>query len=1453
MASVICVPGNNEAILLEVGAKVSAKFQGPPVGYYEAEIVDILECVEYEVSFEDNPKKKVKVGAEKVQFFIKDPGKKVHSLKRKVSAQGKRIPQTQAQVSEWEAKVETLSEWLSDTEELVANQLQRPPSSQLKIIEAQLQEQKLLKRLVDDKKPTVDSLKQEAKQLSSIADPGDRRNIQQQLTDLFQRWDALTINTTDRKQKLEDILEAAKDFKDAFDPLVEWVEATERKLSSQQPITTDPAKMEADTTEHQAITRDIADHREAVEDAVETGKSLLAQTTGDDVHVIQERLDILEDRYANISSTANGRQQRLQQALPLARKFKDATEKLSDWLDKVEADMGTAEVAAGSEQELERFRVITKDITDHRAAVEDAVETGNSLLTQATGDDVHVIQERLDILEDRYANISSTANGRQQRLQQALPLARKFKDATEKLSDWLDKVEADMGTAEVAAGSEQEQEIFREYKKQVDGHKHLVANMNEAGAKVMELSPGEGARSVEHKIANINQRYDSVIAALSGKNGDSLNVLAQQEEEGLTQTQAQVSEWEAKVETLSEWLSDTEELVANQLQRPPSSQLKIIEAQLQEQKLLKRLVDDKKPTVDSLKQEAKQLSSIADPGDRRNIQQQLTDLFQRWDALTINTTDRKQKLEDILEAAKDFKDAFDPLVEWVEATERKLSSQQPITTDPAKMEADTTEHQVITKDITDHRAAVEDAVETGKSLLTQATGDDVHVIQERLDILEDRYANISSTANGRQQRLQQALPLARKFKDATEKLSDWLDKVEADMGTAEVAAGSEQELERFRVITKDITDHRAAVEDAVETGNSLLTQATGDDVHVIQERLGILEDRYANISSTANGRQQRLQQALPLARKFKDATEKLSDWLDKVEADMGTAEVAAGSEQEQEIFREYKKQVDGHKHLVANMNEAGAKVMELSPGEGTRSVEHKIANINQRYDSVIAAVQHRLEVIQAHCADIKDTTNREDQHAHIEPLQTQVDTSGLMADLEAVNDRWNSLASKVSEWEAKMETLSEWLSDTEELVTNQRPPSSQLKIIEAQLQEQKLLKRLVDDKKPKVDSLKQEAKQLSSIADPGDRRNIQQQLTDLFQRWDALTINTADRKQKLEDILEAAKDFKDAFDPLVEWVEATERKLSSQQPITTDPAKMEADTTEHQVITKDITDHRAAVEDAVETGKSLLTQATGDDVHVIQERLDILEDRYANISSTANGRQQRLQQALPLARKFKDATEKLSDWLDKVEADMATAEDAAMSEQEQEIFREYKKQVDEHKHLVANMNEAGAKVMELSPGEGARSVEHKIANINQRYDSVIAALSGKNEDSLNVSAEQEEEGLPQTQAQQLQEVIAQLRREVEDLRRLPELPRKLEDMSQDEMRTYVGILVRNVLRRPFKWKEEEKPPFWPCDIPFSSRRPSGNTTNWSDKMRIVIKAAFTYYDQKPVITRGMNN
>lgn len=37
-----------------------------------------------------------------------------------------------------------------------------------------------------------------------------------------------------------------------------------------------------------------------------------------------------------------------------------------------------------------------------------------------------------------------------------------------------------------------------------------------------------------------------------------------------------------------------------------------------------------------------------------------------------------------------------------------------------------------------------------------------------------------------------------------------------------------------------------------------------------------------------------------------------------------------------------------------------------------------------------------------------------------------------------------------------LEGLSKWLSDTEEMVANQRPPSADYKVVKAQLQEQKV-------------------------------------------------------------------------------------------------------------------------------------------------------------------------------------------------------------------------------------------------------------------------------------------------------------------------------------------------------------------------------------------------------------
>ena len=46
-----------------------------------------------------------------------------------------------------------------------------------------------------------------------------------------------------------------------------------------------------------------------------------------------------------------------------------------------------------------------------------------------------------------------------------------------------------------------------------------------------------------------------------------------------------------------------------------------------------------------------------------------------------------------------------------------------------------------------------------------------------------------------------------------------------------------------------------------------------------------------------------------------------------------------------------------------------------------------------------------------------------------------------------------------------------WLSDTEDEVANQKPISADYKVVKAQLQEQKLLKKLIQDREHSIQSL----------------------------------------------------------------------------------------------------------------------------------------------------------------------------------------------------------------------------------------------------------------------------------------------------------------------------------------------------------------------------------------------
>uniref|UniRef100_A0ABM5GD73 Dystonin-like n=1 Tax=Pogona vitticeps TaxID=103695 RepID=A0ABM5GD73_9SAUR len=118
-----------------------------------------------------------------------------------------------------------------------------------------------------------------------------------------------------------------------------------------------------------------------------------------------------------------------------------------------------------------------------------------------------------------------------------------------------------------------------------------------------------------------------------------------------------------------------------------------------------------------------------------------------------------------------------------------------------------------------------------------------------------------------------------------------------------------------------------------------------------------------------------------------------------------------------------------------------------------------------------------------------------------------------------------------------------WVKDMEELMAGQKPPSSEAKVARAQLQEQKLLRRLLDERRPLVEHLLQGRQQNPpepSLAKEGWETN----LSSLQETWATLIQRAEGRHRSLEKILPTACTFQESVDAFQDWLGSTERKLA---------------------------------------------------------------------------------------------------------------------------------------------------------------------------------------------------------------------------------------------------------------------------------------------------------------------
>ncbi|XP_031151469.1 microtubule-actin cross-linking factor 1 isoform X18 [Sander lucioperca] len=1135
-----------------------------------------------------------------------------NSLNKRVAERIAQLQEALLHCGKFQDALEPLLSWLSDTEELVANQ--KPPSAEYRVVKAQIQEQKLLQRLLDDRRPTVEMISAEGGRIAATADTQDREKIQTQLQCLAERWTDLLDKASGRQRQLEELQVLALQFHEAVEPLGEWLSATERRLSSAEPMGTQTAKITQQIVKHKAVQEDVSS-REAEVDRLESlSQSLTPLSCAADRDWLSERVGAVRSGHSELTDWCARRAGMLEQALANAQLFGEEEVEVLNWLAEVAQRLGQVSVQSYQHQLLaeqhKHTLSLNEEIVSRKKTVDQAIKNGQALLKQTTGEEVLLIQEKLDGIKSRYAEMTAGSSKALRTLEQALQLATRFASAHDDINQWLDSVEAELNNMEPDA-TPAYQERQKELKK-VSAEKRLVLDtVNEVGSALLDLVPWRAREGLDRLVADANQRYR--------QSDETITQRVQLVQAAIQRSQ----QYEEAVDAELAWVGETERKLKSL--GPLSLEPDVTVAQMQVQRAFNIDIIRHKDTVDQLLSTRDDILETCSDAQKDALIVKTDSLSARYDAVSQSHSERFSALEQAQVLVARFWETFEELEPWLGETETLISQLPPpaIDTDALRLQQD--QMRLLRESIAEHKPHIDKLLKIGPQLAELSLQEGATVTQ-RYSEAERRYLAIKEGVKGRATTLDEAVSQSSQLVEFHDKMDPLLETLEGAVQRLRQPPPVAAEVEKIR---EQLAEHRAqgleldkllpSFSALCARGEELIGRAAHDDpaAQAVRSRLLRLRTTWDEIRQRAEEREGKLNDVLDLAGKF---------WAD----------VAA---------------------LLSTLRDSQDIVKELEdPGVDPSLIKQQI-EAAEAIKAETDGLREELEFVRTLGADLIFACGE------TEKPEVKKTIDEMNAAWEGLNRTWRERMERLEEamtasvqYQDALQSMFDYLDNAVIKLCDMSTVGTDLGTVKQQIEELKQYKVEVYQQQIDMEKLCHQGELLlKKVSDQTDRDMIQEPLTELRHLWENLGDKITHRQHKLEAALLALGQFQHALSELQAWLNHTHTTLDTQRPISSDPKAIEIELAKHHVLRNDVLSHHATVENVNGAGAELLESSPGDEASHLRDQLDKLNQGWESLLLKSQERQKLLEAALQQAEGFHGELEEFLQWLRRTESQLSAA------------------------------------------------------------------------------------------------------------------------------------------------------------------------------------------------------
>ncbi|NXB48311.1 DYST protein, partial [Leucopsar rothschildi] len=1240
---------------------------------------------------------------ENLEHDLEDVNTRWKTLNKKVAQRAAQLQEALLHCGRFQDALESLLSWLIDTEDLVANQ--KPPSAEFKVVKAQIQEQKLLQRLLDDRKPTVEAIKREGEKIAESAEPADRVKILKQLSLLDSRWDALLSKAETRNRQLEGISVVAQQFHEALEPLVEWLTATEKRLANAEPIGTQASKLQQQISQHKALEDDVLAHNKSLHQAVSAGQSVKTMCSREDKDMVQEKLDSAQARYIEIQEKSNSRSELLQQAYSNAQIFGEDEVELMNWLNEIHDKLNKLSVQDCSTELLEKQHSELLDLQEEillrKQNVDLAIQNGLELLKQTTGDEVVIVQDKLEGIKARYKEITKLSSNVSKTLEQALQLAGQLHSTHEELCKWLDEVEMELLSYETQIPEGEElsrvQERQKELKKEAKNNKGLVDTLNEVGSAFLELVPWRAREGLDKMITEDNERYRLVSDTISQKVDeiDAAILRSQQFDQAADAEFAWIAETEKKLMSLGDIRLEQDQTTA----------------QLQVQKAFTMEILRHKDTIDELVKSGDKIMKTCTEEEKQMMKKKIESLLQKYDAVCQMNSERNLQLERAQSLVNQFWETYEELWPWLTETEMIISQLPAPALEYETLKQQQEEHRQLRELIAEHKPHIDKMNKTGPQLLELSPGEGFS-IQEKYVAADTLYSKIKEDVKKRALALDEAISQCTQFHDKIDPTLESLKRIAERLRqppsiSAEVEKIKEQ-ISENKNVSVDLEKLQPVYETLKQRGEEMIARSEGADkdmsAKAVQDKLDQMVLIWEDIQTLTEEREAKLLDVMELAEKF---------WCD-------------------------------HMALVATIKDTQDFIRELEGPGVDPSVVKQQQEAAEAAKEEIDGLQEELEAVVSLGSELRAACGEPDKPI----VNKSIDE--LNSAWDALNKTWKERVDKLGEamqaavqYQDGLQALFDWVDIAGSKLASMSPVGTDLETVKQQTEELKQFKTEAYQQQIEMERLNHQAELLLKKAtQESDKHTVQDPLSELRLLWDSLEDKIISRQHKLEGALLALGQFQHALDELLAWLTHTEDLLNEQKPVGGDPKAIEIELAKHHVLQNDVFAHQSTVEAVKKAGNDLIESSAVEEASNLRSKLELLNQRWQNLLEKTEQRKQQLDSALIQAQGFHGEVEDLQQWLTDTERQLLASKPVGGLP---ETARE---QLNAHMELCAAFEakeetykclmQKGQQMLARCPESAETNVEQDINNLKEKWESVQTKLSERKtklEEALNLAME----------------------------------------------------------------------------------------------------------------------